>query len=426
MAPTERLKPNPTTESMSSIIEALPGIELPISEISRQLREMWKGESGPDHQAPSEFRASQLNLIIHFGADTPVEEAQERFSAAIDFTQRYPGRIIVLAAAPNPKCSPSELRGKLFTQCYIGETQREMCCCEALLLEYAPKEPHLLFNQVSIWLESDLPVYHWFHRISVTDVQNKYLAFVKNSKRVLYDSSLDGSDFSDIPTPHPWRIRDLADARILPLKQSIGQVLSTIDPATLGEGLLGVSITGSEAEAAQIRSLAKWITLCLDKMAETAMPSGPSWNVETRLTREPHTALRTEFIYTNGNQIVWELAPSGREATTATQMGSRKLHHRAVVQPTSPKQTLAEAVFLEITERNIRLKSALGLIKLGDHEQRKNLLFKLWSESKIRCPSQISPGSILALAYQLVSRMESLLRFSSSRSARAAASPIPT
>jgi hypothetical protein len=333
---------------MNSIIEALPGIQLPIPEISRQLRDMWKSESGSDHLAPSEFRASQLNLIIHFGSDTTVEEAKERFTAAIEFTQKYPGRIIVLAPSPQPTCAQSELRGKLFTQCYIGENQREMCCCEALLLEYAPKEPHLLFNQVSIWLESDLPVYHWFHRISVGEVKNKYLAFVKNSKRVLFDSSFDASDFSEIPSPNPWRIRDLADARILPLKQSLGQVLSTIEPSTIVDGLEEVCVSSQDVQSCHLKQLANWIGGCLEQILKPSRSSMQSSLV--KLNGESHSGdrLTVEFRYKNGNLIRWGLADTGKEAVTTTRIGNRSSEHHSTVKEATPDQVLAEAIFFGV------------------------------------------------------------------------------
>ena len=48
------------------------------------------------------------------------------------------------------------MESKLFSQCYIGESHREMCCCEALLLSYKSEDFGHLANQVSIWLEGDL------------------------------------------------------------------------------------------------------------------------------------------------------------------------------------------------------------------------------------------------------------------------------
>ena len=328
---------------MASILDSLPGIQMPISEISRQLREMWKGGEHPQSAAPSEFRASQLNLIIHMGWDTTAEEAQTIFNTAIEFTQRHPGRIILLAPSTEVE-DINTLDGKLFTQCYIGESHREMCCCEALLLEYDADEPRSLFNQVSIWLESDLPVYHWFHRISVKAVKNKYLAFVKNAKRILFDSAIETDDYSEIPTPDEWRIRDLADARLLPVKQSIGQVLSTFEPTRIIEGLESVSIVADSENAAGAGQLKQWLKLCLENTAGfSIMDPKPklSFSTETSDT----LSLKVEFHYRNGQGFDWNLSKDGTEAVSHTNLENRTGEHRVTFRKLDPDTILSEAIF---------------------------------------------------------------------------------
>ena len=59
---------------------------------------------------------------------------------------------------------------------------------------------------------------------------------MKTAKRILYDSAIELDDYTEIPIPDEWRIRDLADARMLPIKQSIGQVLSTFDANLIIDG----------------------------------------------------------------------------------------------------------------------------------------------------------------------------------------------
>lgn len=317
---------------------------MPISEISRQLQEMWKGGEHPQSAAPSEFRASQLNLIIHMGGDTTAEEAQKIFDTAIEFTQRHPGRIILLAPSTAVDDHVKTLDGKLFTQCYIGESHREMCCCEALLLEYDDDEPRSLFNQVSIWLESDLPVYHWFHRMSTKAVKNKYLAFVKNAKRVLFDSGIESDDYNKIPTPDAWRIRDLADARLLPVKQSIGQVLSTFDPAKIIEGLSSITITTDVSNAASAGPLKKWLNLCLENTEGfSKLSKAPEITIIT--DEESAFSLHVEFHYSNNQGFSWSLCKNGTEAVANSNLGNRTGEHRVTFREPEPNAILAEAVF---------------------------------------------------------------------------------
>jgi len=246
----------------TNILESLPGIVLPIAEVNRQLGSMWQpGREGSG--APSEFRASQMNLILHFGKSTSVEDARARFEEAIHFSQRYPSRIIVLCPEGNYSGSDQVLEGKLFAQCYIGNTPRTMCCCEALMLGYPPNEKDYLENQVSIWLESDLPTCHWLHRVPAERIEAHYKAFSRGMKRILFDSSVEGKGFRDISWGHPERVKDLACARILPLRQSIGQYLSGFRPEVLVDGVASLRFKFGPGLSGEARNLSAWMKGCL-------------------------------------------------------------------------------------------------------------------------------------------------------------------
>ena len=326
---------------MAQIFDTLPGIQLPISEISKQLRDMWKGEEDAHAAAPSEFRASQLNLIIHFGPETVLSEAESIFSSAIEFTQKHPGRIIVLC--PTNECGLADaLNGKLFTQCYIGESQREMCCCEALMLEYCPDEPRSLFNQVSVWLESDLPVYHWFHRVPLKEVKNKYLGFVKISKRVLFDSNVETDNFREIPTPDSWRIRDLADARMLPLKQAIGQILSTFAPEAIFSGLKGIRLLSDDANRANAQQLKQWLKQCL---AEAESDETVNSDIRIEDFDSAQESLKIEFEYKNDQKFEWTMTKDGKYAHTDILLGGRSARYCMTLRKTDQELVLTEAIF---------------------------------------------------------------------------------
>mgnify|MGYP001545253519 FL=1 len=116
---------------MAELITHLPGQELAVSAVEKRLRQMWDadGEASPSH-----FRASQMNIVLHFGFQVTPAEALEAFNSLLRFVQRYPGRIIVLC--PSETRQDGSMGAKLFSQCYIGPSQREMCCCEALMLAF--------------------------------------------------------------------------------------------------------------------------------------------------------------------------------------------------------------------------------------------------------------------------------------------------
>lgn len=247
---------------MSKILEALPGLMLPIAEVNRQLGQMWNpGKEGSG--APSEFRASQMNLILHFGKQTTPEDARARFEEAIHFSQRYPSRIIVLCPEEGQRDEDSPMDAKLFAQCYIGHTQRSMCCCEALMLGYPPDEKGYLQNQVSIWLENDLPTCHWFHRVPKERIQEHYRSFSHGMKRVLFDSTVEGTGFREIPWQDPHRVKDLALARLLPLRQSIGQYLSGFTPEQLIDGVARIALSSTPNRSGEAKNLSSWMKSCL-------------------------------------------------------------------------------------------------------------------------------------------------------------------
>ena len=113
---------------MKDLIDELPGLDLPVGEVTDRLELMWESDAA---DSPSAFRASQMNVVLHFGLVVTASQAQERFTTLLTFAQRYPSRIIVLC--PSRSIKDGSMRAKLFSQCYIGDSHREMCCCEALL-----------------------------------------------------------------------------------------------------------------------------------------------------------------------------------------------------------------------------------------------------------------------------------------------------
>ena len=55
---------------MTDVFNALPGLEVPVGGITQSLARLWVGEPADGVGAPSEFRASQMNLVLHLGLPT--------------------------------------------------------------------------------------------------------------------------------------------------------------------------------------------------------------------------------------------------------------------------------------------------------------------------------------------------------------------
>ena len=331
---------------MARLIDQLPGVAMPVEEVTETLRHMWDTPaSTEDH--PLDFRASQMNLILHFGLQTTAVEATSEFDRAIAFAQTYPCRLIVLCPAEETE-GPHAFEGKLFSQCYIGRHLRETCCCEALILGYSPEESDFLESQVSIWLEPDLPVYHWLHRVPGDRIENCYQGFLKDCRRIVYDGAVEGDACDRIPWPDPDRVRDLSLARSLPLRQHIGQFLSGFPPEELAEGLRSLRIEHDAAHRRMAGHLLAWQRTAMKncfsdplhaKEAEFSVNAFPK-------SGAGQEALRIEFSYTNKKKsFVFSYKPGKKAGAIRARYPSGNYDHSLHIEPLPEATVLAEALF---------------------------------------------------------------------------------
>src|SRR5690606_21513599 len=114
-------------------------------------------------------------------------------------------------------------------------------------------------HAVSLWLETDLPVYHWFHRVPANRIDQYYHAFLTRSQRVLFDSDVEGDAYGSLRMPENARLVDLARARTLPIRQNIGQFLSNFRPASLIDGLERVEVDSGDEFLGEARNLQDWM-----------------------------------------------------------------------------------------------------------------------------------------------------------------------
>lgn len=330
---------------MSELLQRLPGLSMAIPDVTDTLRHMWDGMSEHGESHISDFRASQMNLILHFGLRTEVEDGLRCFDSAIRFAQRYPCRIVVLCPERS-EGSDRVLESKLFSQCYIGENRREMCCCEALMLGYHINASSFLENQVSLWLESDLPVYHWFHKVSPERIERQYLSFLQRSNRVILDSAVDPDIFRLVPWPRPDRVSDLAKARTLPLRQNLGQFLSGFSPEALTAELSAVVVRHSESNRGEGMHLLEWQRSCVDRAL-----SDLKLNNAVRYDLDPSEeggvdSLVVEWIYRKQSRyLVWSYNARSRTGNVSCKINGNRLEHPFYIEPISPELALSEALF---------------------------------------------------------------------------------
>ncbi|HAV13703.1 MAG TPA: hypothetical protein DCX06_09495 [Opitutae bacterium] len=325
---------------MAELIDALPGIELPVGEVTARLATMWDG--GPA-SASAEFRASQMNLVLHFGLDVSAEQARERFETVLQFAQRYPSRIIVLC--PSKEVGDGSMSAKLFSQCYIGESHREMCCCEALLLGYKSEDCGYLSNQVSVWLEPDLPTYHWFSGVPGKRIESYFENLLIGVRRCVYDSSCETEDLSKLDWPSATSASDLAKARLLPVRQAVGQFLSGYKIESLCHGLKRVTVSHDDSMSGEGQRLMEWIKDCLGECNKCTDCAAAKAEFSTVNCDTSECSLCLEWEYDDDRYFQWRKFSDGSLGEIQAYLGKSKEIIPTRVKPLAPEQALSEALF---------------------------------------------------------------------------------
>ncbi len=245
---------------MSSIFNTLPGLEVPVNSISRSLADMWAGRAASGEPAPEadDAKATQVNFILHLGLNTTPEDALAQFQTAMRFSKRYPSRVVVLAPLSRDE-GTTEMRAKVYGECHLGKSKSDKRCVEFVMLSYPRSAREFLESQVSICLSTDLPLYYWPHRFSASAKLADYRYLLTRARRVLIDSAIAPADALTYPWPQPGAVRDLVYARLLPVRQSLGQFLSRYPMDVICEGLQAVALAHAPELAAEGRVLLEWL-----------------------------------------------------------------------------------------------------------------------------------------------------------------------
>jgi hypothetical protein len=291
---------------MASPFEALPGLEVPVGDIARSLARLWEG--GPAEGAAgqpgglAEFRASQMNLVLHLGLPTTPDDAWAQFNAALRFTQRYPARILVLSPRAEGGADLA-MRAKIYSECFIGKSRRERNCIEAVLLSYPQEQRQFLEDQVSIIVEADLPIYYWVHRLSQVHRIATYQWLLRNSRRFLFDTAVSAPAARSYAWPRPEGFRDLVHARLLPVRQAIGQFLSAYPPEAIARGLQTVVVACHPDYAAEGRVLLAWARVRLEACG-AAGPAAPAYRTKP-VAAGATSSLELTFTCADGRYFFW-------------------------------------------------------------------------------------------------------------------------
>lgn len=330
---------------MSSIFDALPGIEVPVGAIAKSLAEMWAETtaSGEPATGADDAKATQVNLVLHLGLKTTPEDAVAQFRTVVEFSKRYPSRIVVLCPQVDDRNGAIEMRAKINAECHLGKSKSDKRCVEFVMLSYSRAARQFLENQVSICLSTDLPLYYWAHRFSASARLADYRYLLSRAKRVLIDSSIAPADAFTFAWPNPKGLRDLVYSRLLPVRQTIGQFLSSYPPAALVDGLRSVTVEHDGSLAAEGRVMEAWLQR---RLAACGADAGTVKFAAVPLPAGAEDSLSVRFEYDDRARFLrWTGDLASGHASVEADFGSGRTTLSAAVSLLSPETALSEAMF---------------------------------------------------------------------------------
>ena len=317
------------------VLDALPGFAVKVSAALHSLDKAWADEG--DDAA----RASQMNLVLMLGAAVTPADAQARFDEAILFAQRYPCRLVVLAARPAAEAD-AVLEAKVNVFCFFDPARRGKRCCEVLSLAHGRPSKELA-SLVTTWLEGDLPTNLWVHGVTEAEM-TPWLPWTARCRRVIADRSLIGDGFFALPFPTPSSVRDLSVARCLPVRQALGQFLAALPPAELVRGLRSVVVSHGEGMRGEAHGLFVWMRECLTHCAGLSRSHlGATFELSSQVPAGD--CLGAEWTYADGARFRWEHA----ERCTRASISFTRSHDAQVITQRvafmGAPEALSEAVF---------------------------------------------------------------------------------
>ena len=326
---------------MSRIFEALPGIEVPVGAISKGLAQMWEGAAADGRPSPAgeQSMATQINLVLHLGFKTDAADAVAQFETAVKFSRRYPSRVVVLCPLLDD-AGVTDLRAKVYGECSIGKSADDTRCCEFVMLSYPRSARVHLENQVSISLSTDLPVYYWAHRFSESSKLADYRYLLNTARRILIDSATAPADAFSYAWPQPEKVRDLAFARLLPVRQSVGQFLGRYPTEALAKGLASVTLAHGPEVAAEARVLLSWVKDRIgacgtsDEKVELSQPADMA-----------PRAFALSFAYGDPRSFTWKADLATAHAAFDADFGAGRSVMATTVALLSPENALSDAMF---------------------------------------------------------------------------------
>lgn len=329
---------------MPAIFDVLPGIEVPVGDIAKRLAWMWTETAADGRPAltADDAKATQVNFVLHLGLNTTPDDAAAQFRTVVNFSRRYPGRIVVLCPR-HTDVPEAEIRAKIFGECFLGKSKSDKRCVEFVMLSYSRSARPYLENQVSICLSTDLPLYYWPHRFSESGRLADYRYLLTRAKRVLIDSAIAPPDALSYPWPNPAAIRDLVYCRLLPIRQTIGQFLAVYPPSTLVSELRRVLVSHDATLGAEARVLLGWLGR---RLGDCGAPVEKLALAATPFPAGERGSLAVRFDYANAGRFFrWSGDLASGHALFEADLGTGQTKLPAAASLLPAENALSEAMF---------------------------------------------------------------------------------
>lgn len=329
---------------MSDIFSILPGIEVPVARISSSLASLWVDSAAQGRAAPAsdDVKATQVNFILHLGFGTTEADALAQFRTAVNFSSRYPSRVVVLCPRADDGSGVSEMRAKIYGECFLGKSKGDTRCCEFVILHYSMAARRFLESQVSICLQADLPLYYWVHRFTLTSRLGDYQYLLRSACRLIFDTATAPVDILDYAWPNPSAVRDLAYARMLPVRQSIGQFLSRYEPRLLTDGLKRVTVSYEAVHTPEGRALMRWVR---GRLLDCGVDANEIVWSEKILPHKEGICFGLSFDYRGAKQFAWRGNCDTGVSHFCADLGNGIMELPSHIALLAPEQALSEAMF---------------------------------------------------------------------------------
>jgi hypothetical protein len=326
---------------MSENFDLLPGIEVPLDALATSVARMWEDTAARGGVAPAseDAKAMQVNFVLHLGFKTTPEDGVAQFRTVLRFSERYPSRVVVLCPMHEDR-GRTEMRAKVYGECFLGKSKDDTRCVEFVLLNYPMAARARLEDQVSVCLSTDLPLYYWAHRFSESSRLADYRYLLTRAKRVLVDSGTSPADCLTYPWPNPGALRDLVYSRLLPVRQTVGQFLARYEPAVLVAGLQRVTIEHAPSLGAEACISIGWLRRRLAACGAHV----DTIRFDNEIVAERSLGIR--FAYADeAKYFRWRGDLTTKHAAFDANFGSGRATLPAPVSLLTPEAALGEAMF---------------------------------------------------------------------------------